>query len=31
VYHDSNHLSTTYVRTLVDELSRQLSAATGWW
>lgn len=31
VYHDSNHLTTMYVRTLVDELSRQLSAATKWW
>jgi peptidoglycan/LPS O-acetylase OafA/YrhL len=31
VYNDSNHLSTAYVRTLIDELSRQLSAATRWW
>ncbi|MDX1883546.1 acyltransferase family protein [Mycolicibacterium sp. 120270] len=31
VYHDSNHLSTMYVRTLADALSGQLSAATKWW
>lgn len=31
VYHDSNHLSTMYVRSLADELSKQLSAATRWW
>ena len=31
VYHDAHHLSATYVRTLSDELARQLAAATGWW
>jgi peptidoglycan/LPS O-acetylase OafA/YrhL len=31
IYHDEHHLSSTYVRTLTDELSRQLSAATAWW
>ncbi len=31
VYHDIHHLSATYVRTLADELGRQLSDATGWW
>ncbi|MCV7282800.1 acyltransferase [Mycolicibacterium flavescens] len=31
VYHDAHHLSATYVRTLVDELARQLAEATGWW
>jgi hypothetical protein len=31
VYRDSHHLSATYVRTLTDELGRQIGAATGWW
>lgn len=31
VYHDEHHLSATYVRSMTDELARQLSAATGWW
>ncbi|MBI5734775.1 acyltransferase family protein [Mycobacterium adipatum] len=31
MYHDSHHLSTTYVRTMTNELGRQLAAATGWW
>lgn len=31
VYHDAHHLSATYVRTLVDELARQLGEATKWW
>ncbi|MFC3776119.1 acyltransferase family protein [Mycolicibacterium holsaticum] len=31
VYHDAHHLSSTYVRTLADELGRQLSDVTGWW
>ncbi|WP_326548274.1 acyltransferase family protein [Mycolicibacterium sp. ND9-15] len=31
VYHDAHHLSATYVRTLTDELARQISDATGWW
>lgn len=31
VYHDAHHLSATYVRTMTDELARQLSEATSWW
>lgn len=31
IYHDAHHLSATYVRTMADELGRQLAAATGWW
>lgn len=31
VYHDSHHVSTTYMRTMADDLGRQISAATGWW
>ena len=31
VYHDSHHLSATYMRTLVPELGRQMGPATGWW
>lgn len=31
LYHDSHHLSATYMRTMVDELGRQVGAATGWW
>ncbi len=31
IYHDAHHLSATYVRTLIPELSRQIAAATGWW
>ncbi|MGV0814291.1 acyltransferase family protein [Mycolicibacterium boenickei] len=31
IYHDAHHLSGAYVRTLTDELSRQLSDAVGWW
>lgn len=31
VYHDEHHLSATYVRSMIDELARQLAAATGWW
>jgi peptidoglycan/LPS O-acetylase OafA/YrhL len=31
VYHDSHHLSATYVRTMAGELGRQIAAATGWW
>lgn len=30
VYHDEHHLSATYVRSMADELERQLSAATAW-
>jgi peptidoglycan/LPS O-acetylase OafA/YrhL len=31
VYHDSHHISATYMRTLIPELGRQLGAATAWW
>jgi len=31
LYHDSHHLSTTYMRTMTSELGRQMGAATGWW
>ncbi len=31
IYHDTHHLSGTYVRTMADELGRQLADATGWW
>jgi peptidoglycan/LPS O-acetylase OafA/YrhL len=31
IYRDSHHLSATYVRTLTDELGRQIGRATGWW
>ncbi|MHC9292813.1 acyltransferase family protein [Mycobacterium sp. LTG2003] len=31
LYHDSHHLSTTYMRTMTNELGRQMAAATGWW
>jgi peptidoglycan/LPS O-acetylase OafA/YrhL len=31
VYHDPHHLSATYVRTLTNELGRQIAGATGWW
>lgn len=31
IYHDTHHLSGAYVRTLTDELARQLSEALGWW
>ena len=31
LYHDSHHISTTYMRTMTDELGRQIAAATGWW
>ncbi|TFV60772.1 acyltransferase [Mycobacterium sp. PS03-16] len=31
LYHDAHHLSTTYMRTMTDELGRQIAAATGWW
>ncbi len=31
VYHDSHHLSATYMRTMSSELGRQIAAATGWW
>ncbi|MCX2930172.1 acyltransferase family protein [Mycobacterium sp. CVI_P3] len=31
IYHDSHHISATYMRTMIPELGRQLGAATGWW
>ena len=31
VYHDAHHLSATYMRTMTNELGRQVGAATGWW
>ncbi|MGH3674744.1 MAG: acyltransferase family protein [Mycobacterium sp.] len=31
LYHDSHHISTTYMRTMTDELGRQIAAGTGWW
>ena len=31
LYHDSHHLSATYMRTMTGELGRQVGAATGWW
>ncbi|MGP4057358.1 acyltransferase family protein [Mycobacterium sp. 4D054] len=31
VYHDSHHVSATYMRTMADELGAQIAAATGWW
>ncbi|MEE6176620.1 acyltransferase family protein [Mycobacterium sp. 050134] len=31
IYHGAHHLSPTYVRTMTDELGRQIGAITGWW
>lgn len=31
VYRDSHHITTTYMRTMTNELGRQIAAATGWW
>ncbi len=31
LYHDSHHISKTYMRTMVDELGRQIGVATHWW
>lgn len=31
VYHDSHHLSGTWVRSASAELARQMGPATGWW
>ncbi|WP_260851087.1 acyltransferase family protein [Rhodococcus sp. WB9] len=31
LYHDSHHLSATYVRSLIPELDRQIGATTAWW
>ena len=31
IYRDAHHITTTYMRTMVDELGRQMGAATHWW
>jgi peptidoglycan/LPS O-acetylase OafA/YrhL len=31
LYHDSHHFTASYMRTMVDELGRQIGSATGWW
>ncbi len=31
IYHDAHHISATYMRTMTNELGRQLGPATGWW
>ena len=31
LYHDSHHFTGSYMRTMVDELGRQIGKATGWW
>ncbi|UNB55343.1 acyltransferase family protein [Mycolicibacterium sp. YH-1] len=31
IYHDSHHFTTTYMRTMTNELGRQVAAVTGWW
>ena len=31
LYRDAHHISTTYMRTMVNELGRQMGLATGWW
>ncbi|MGB3352485.1 MAG: acyltransferase family protein [Mycobacterium sp.] len=31
MYHDSHHISSTYMRTMTNELGRQIAAITGWW
>jgi peptidoglycan/LPS O-acetylase OafA/YrhL len=31
IYHGAHHLSPTYVRTMTNELGRQIAANTGWW
>lgn len=31
LYHDSHHISKTYMRTMADELGRQIGVATHWW
>lgn len=31
IYRDEDHLTTTYVRTLIPDLGRVLGPATGWW
>src|SRR6476469_9235059 len=31
LYRDAHHISTTYMRTMTNELGRQIALATGWW
>ncbi|MGE2731939.1 acyltransferase family protein [Mycolicibacterium vaccae] len=31
IYHDAHHISSTYMRTMTNELGRQVGTATGWW
>jgi peptidoglycan/LPS O-acetylase OafA/YrhL len=31
IYHGAHHLDPTYVRTMSNELGRQIGASTGWW
>ncbi|BBZ52874.1 acyltransferase [Mycobacterium heidelbergense] len=31
IYHGAHHLDPTYVRSMTDELGRQIGANTGWW
>jgi peptidoglycan/LPS O-acetylase OafA/YrhL len=31
IYHGAHHLDPTYVRTMTNELGRQIAACTGWW
>jgi peptidoglycan/LPS O-acetylase OafA/YrhL len=31
IYHGAHHLDPTYVRTMTNELARQIGASTGWW
>ena len=31
IFHDSHHFTSTYMRSMTDELGRQIGAATNWW
>jgi peptidoglycan/LPS O-acetylase OafA/YrhL len=31
IYHGAHHLTPTYVRSMTNELGRQIGAGTGWW
>jgi peptidoglycan/LPS O-acetylase OafA/YrhL len=31
LYRDAHHITTTYMRSMTNELGRQIAAATGWW